>query len=236
MNMRKKPVFSKLPGILLFMALLSACVPAAPSPTFTPVPTETPLPAPTGTPAPTSAPTATTEAGIGAPGGAEITTCPPDVLPQPDWNTYCDPTAQIFIQYPQDSAFEVTSDGVPRAQLSVQPGTNLGEKYMEITWRNVSGECRSWMAEGYAPEMVETGEEVINGMEFTLESGADAGAGNYYVWKSYSTARADFCVSLNFVLHSTNPDNYPTPPAVYDEALESAIFSEIVDTFRWVSP
>jgi hypothetical protein len=41
-------------------------------------------------------------------------------------------------------------------------------------------------------------------------------------------------VSLDFILHSLNPGNFPVPPPVFDYAAESAVFEQIVSTYAWL--
>ena len=38
---------------------------------------------------------------------------------------------------------------------------------------------------------------------------------------------------LDFVLHSANPGVYETPPPDFDEAAESQIFDQMINTFRF---
>ncbi|MEM5774173.1 MAG: hypothetical protein AAGU05_04160 [Anaerolineaceae bacterium] len=216
-----------LGGILLTASLLAACAQVITPATATPAPSETPVPAPTLTPEPT----ATEGTGIGG-----ESACPPAPLPMPDWPFYCDTTVGYFFQYPSDAMLnDQTGDGIVRIDLSVLPGTNLGEKYLEVSAATGQETCASPLAGGYVPEAVNNEEVEINGLTFLKQSGSDAGAGNYYNWTAYSTARDGTCVSFGFVLHSTNRYNYPTPPPEFDEAAETAVFEQILGTFRWVS-
>jgi hypothetical protein len=87
------------------------------------------------------------------------------------------------------------------------------------------------LTHGYAPGSFQSLPATINGLSFVRESGQDAGAGNFYDWVAYSTLKGTNCISLSFVLHSTNPGNYPTPPPTFDMAAESAVFSTIMSTY-----
>lgn len=185
------------------------------------------------TPLPSATVPVSTETAPPAAGGS-ITACPPDALPNPDWPYYCGGDGRFFVQYPDDAEFSEGDMGVPRISLSVLPGTNLGEKYVDIAAQSGLETCTSPLTDGYVPEMVQTEQVEINGLTFRKESGADAGAGNYYNWTAFSTEKDGLCVSLSFVLHSTNPSNYPTPPPEYDAEAESAVMDEMLDTFRWV--
>ena len=74
----------------------------------------------------------------------------------------------------------------------------------------------------------------INGLTFLKQTGMDAGAGQRYNWTAYSTTLEKTCVTFIQVLKSSNPDNYPTPPPLFDLARESAIITEMVSTFNWL--
>ena len=73
----------------------------------------------------------------------------------------------------------------------------------------------------------------INSIQFLKETGEGAAAGNRYDFVAYSTSSDGNCVSLTFILHSTNPGNYETPPPEFDKAAESAVFDTIIQTFDW---
>jgi hypothetical protein len=184
--------------------------------------------------APTAISTAPAGSGtIGAPTSAAG--CPPTGT-SADWKVYCDEEYGFSIQYPAGAVLSEPEPDLTRIDLAVIPGTNLGEKYLEISTQHSSQTCTSPLAEGSAPGSLASKEVEFNGTTFTNQSGADAGAGNFYDWTAYSTGREGVCVSFGFVLHSTNPMNYPTPPPEYDTAAESAVFEEIMNTFGWIMP
>jgi hypothetical protein len=80
--------------------------------------------------------------------------------------------------------------------------------------------------------MAETSETVvINGISFLKQTGADAGAGNFYNWIAYSTLKDNACVSFDFTMHSLNAGNFPVPPPIFDYAAESAVLEQIVSTY-----
>jgi hypothetical protein len=116
------------------------------------------------------------------------------------------------------------------------PDTNLSEKYLNLVVMTNATTCTSPFTSGYAPGSFTSVPVTINGIAFVKESGADAGAGNYYQWTAYSTLKDGNCISMGFVLHSTNPGNHATPPPVFNEAAESAVFGEIMSTFGWLVP
>jgi hypothetical protein len=85
------------------------------------------------------------------------------------------------------------------------------------------------------PNGIAPPEHVTNagGIPFLKESWGDAGAGNVYHLTGYSTLKAATCVSITFILHSSNPQMYDTPPPDYDPAAESTVFDEMMNTFRF---
>jgi hypothetical protein len=126
------------------------------------------------------------------------------------------------------------TDTYARINLPFTQGTNLQEKYLEVTVREDLTTCRSPLA---SSSIVETSESLfINGIIFLRETGGDAGVGHLHQWVAYSTTRDNDCVSLDFVLHSLNPGNYATPPLVFDFDAESVVFGQIAGTYTWFPP
>ena len=163
---------------------------------------------------------------------ATPTPLPPEV--PAGWVCYQNAAFGFEVCYPAASVLTTASDAHSRIDLAFLSGTNLVEKWMDVDSRAILSDCASPQAEGYAPGSLDEETRTINGLEFFVQSGADAGAGNQYAWTGYSTERDGVCVSLTGVLHSTNPAMYPTPPPEYDPAGEVAVFDEIVATFRWL--
>ena len=116
----------------------------------------------------------------------------------------------------------------------IDPDTNLGEKFLEVYARSDETECQAptlSAIQGGPPVTREIGGEI-----FLVESGGDAGAGNYFDWTAYSTMAGDVCVSLVFTLHATNALFYDPPIEEYDAVAESALFEQMVATFAWLAP
>jgi hypothetical protein len=156
-------------------------------------------------------------------------TYPPSGLPA--WLTYKNPTHSFHFLYPPDGILTETSSEEARIDLTIAPGTNLGEKFMVIEVANTGGDtCSSPQANGFALGSFTSEMVTINGMEFLKEAGSDGAAGNQYDWVAYSISRGCTCISLSFVLHSTNLAMYSTPPPAFDMAAESEIFEQIVAT------
>jgi hypothetical protein len=147
--------------------------------------------------------------------------------------SYHDAVGGFTILYPP--MWEHTDSGGYPAIFSVRvpSGTTLGEKMMWINVITGVSECTDPNAIGpnetAAPENVTAG----GGMPFLKESWGDAGAGNVYHLTGYSTLKGATCVSITFILHSSNPQMYDTPPPDYDPVAESAIFDEMLNTFRF---
>jgi hypothetical protein len=131
------------------------------------------------------------------------------------------------------STADATTD---RIDLPFVPGTNLREKYLQVVCRGGIPNCTSPMAEGYAPGSLPSETRDINGTVFTLQGAGEGAAGNFYTWKDFSTAHADLCLSLTFVLHSVNAMNYTPPLPEFNSDEETAVFEAIIDTFGWVIP
>ncbi|MGB7538479.1 MAG: SH3 domain-containing protein [Anaerolineales bacterium] len=163
---------------------------------------------------------------------ATPTPLPPEV--PAGWICYQNETYGFEVCYPAASLLTTASDAHSRIELAYLLGTNLVEKWMDVDSREGLADCVSPQAEGYAAGSLAEETRTINGLEFFVQSGEDAGAGNHYAWTGYSTERDGVCVSLTGVLHSTNPSFYPTPPPEYDPAGEVAVFDDIAATFRWL--
>jgi hypothetical protein len=175
--------------------------------------TSTPLPVST----PTSTNAASTQAPTPAPTGTNIS----------GWNTYQDASFGFSFQYPPGSSVSGQTDTTGRVTLPITPGTNLAEKYIDVSVVQDAPTCKSSHSGSGTPSQNVT----INGTPFLQESGSEGAAGNIYDWIGYSAYKGTDCISLNFILHSTNPGNYPTPPPTFDKTAESAVFATIMSTF-----
>lgn len=122
------------------------------------------------------------------------------------------------------------TDTSARITLPIAPNTNLGEKYVAVSVVENLSPCKTGLFQPTASENV-----TISGISFLKETGSEGAAGNIYESVAYSAVKGTACITMNFVLHSTNPGNYSTPPAVFDEAAESAVFSDIMTSFKWLN-
>lgn len=192
----------------------------------------------------TSTPSATTVPGstsISTPAPATVTetstpvptlteTLPPPV--NPGQSTYTNQRYGFQFTYPANGVITVSHDSFAHMNLPFAPGTNLVEKYLEVTVRENVSPCTSPLASSFGSQPV-TG---INGIQFVRESGQESAVGQVYDWVAYSTVNGTACISMNLVLHSTNPSNDPASPPIYNKDLETAAFLDIVSAFRWIAP
>jgi hypothetical protein len=153
--------------------------------------------------------------------------------PQAGNTTYTNQTYGFQFNYPSQGQISNQTNAGAHITLPFTSGTNLVEKYLDVNVATNATTCSSPLTQGYAPGSFQSQQVSINGISFVKESGQDAGAGNIHDWVAYSTLKGTNCISLNFVLHSTNPGNYSTPPATFDMAAESAVFSTIAGTFTF---
>jgi heat shock protein HslJ len=151
------------------------------------------------------------------------------------WPVYQNATFGFEIGYPEGGANPPTgNDNSMRIDLPFVAGTNLQEKYLQIDASSGATECASPLTAGYAPGQLSPETVTIGGLDWTKVSGSDAGAGNYYDFTAYTTTQGDTCVSLSFMLHSTAAQNYTPPLPEFDRNAESAVFEQIVATFKWM--
>jgi hypothetical protein len=215
-----KPVHVGL-GFLALVVLLGCRLAGAVSPTLSLVPPTT---------APTIAP-------------ATDTPLPPTSLPEPttpvphaDWLVYRNDSFGFELRYPPEGTVVADGEHTARIDLPYAPGTNLREKYLQVDASRGTSACTNPLAAGWEPGSLPTETRDLGGLPFTVQTGTEGAAGNFYEWTGYTTARGDVCVSLSYVLHSTNAMNYTPPLTEFDAAAEGAVFEEITRTFSWTAP
>ena len=191
-------------------------IPVIPTATATPVTTSVPIFTETPTPTP-SLPTAT------------IPPVPPTATATPvPSNVYINSKYGFTFLLPANSSLAILSDNRARVTLPTASGTNLAAKYLEVVVVDGLEPCRTTAFSNPAAASSNT---VINGTAFLLESGADFALGNVYDWKAYSTARNNACITMNFVMYSTNNG---APP--FDVTAEASVFESMMATFGWQAP
>ncbi len=179
------------------------------TPTPTPAPTSTPTVAPTATPTPTVTPT-------------------PTMTPIAGWSTYLDSAYGFSFQSPPGSTLVSQTDTSGRIELPFAPGTNLREKRLEIN-----------VAPGLSPCKVSPGGSpggtsqivTFNGIQFLKETWMEGATSHRGDYTAYSTTKGDACISLTFLLWSVVPEVVETPPPVFDQAAETAVFTTILSSF-----
>jgi hypothetical protein len=160
--------------------------------------------------------------------------CLPEATPRADDWTICRSQRYGFeVSYPSDSALGEVREDYARIDLPFTPGTNLAEKYLEITASQGAESCTSPLAQGFDPAAVPTQPVSIQSLGFTRQEGSEGAAGNHYQWVAYSITQGDVCINLSFLLHSANPENFATPPPEFDPQQETKIFDQVLSTFRW---
>jgi len=150
-----------------------------------------------------------------------------------DWLTFINLTYGFEFKYPpQGQILSGNTDTYARINLPFAPGTNLRDKYLEIIVAENANPCRSPLATSSILLTSET--MIINGITFLKETGEEGTPGHIHKWTAYSTFRDDnnACISLDFVLRAANPGVFTTPPPLYNEAAESAVFGQVVSTYH----
>jgi len=161
-------------------------------------------------------------------GGASPTITP--ISPTNNWLTYTNSTYGFQFKYPpQSELFFETTNGV-LIRLPIAPGTNLAEKYLQMSVGENVNPCQSPLSDTSRPGSP-TETVVFNGIPFFKQIGGDAGMSQVHEWVGYSTLKNNACISMDFVLHSVN-GSYPPPPE-FDKAAESVVFAQVMSTFVW---
>ncbi len=157
-------------------------------------------------------------------GGGSVTLCNTHTThrtnPTSGWNKYQNTKYGFEFKYPPNGSVSDQTDNGGRVTLPIlTPGTNLSEKYLNVSVVEGLNPCKAPDPGG---PITATENVTINGIQFFKESGEGAAAGNRYDFVAYSSLSNNACVSLTFILHSTNIGNYATPPPEFDKTAESA--------------
>src|SRR5215212_966910 len=231
-------LLTELPFVGANLVILGSTSTPTPTPGVPPsTPVESPIPTFTSTPEPGGSTPTPTFTPSPAPMTPSISSTPSGATPTSitsNWLLFTNATYGFQFKYPPESQILAgNTANYARINLPFTPGTNLGEKYLQVDVVENANPCRSPVA---ASSIVQSSETVtLNGITFLKETGQEPAAGNLYQFVAYSTSRDNVCVSLSFVLHSVNPDNSATPIPVFDYAAESAVFGQIVSTYEWLT-
>src|SRR5258708_5918607 len=115
-----------------------------------------------------------------------------------NWNTYQNVKYGFLFKFPPGSVVSSQTDNSGHINFPVTAGTNLQQKYLDVSVVENSTSCRTSLSQGYAPGSWQSQPVAINGLNFLQESGQNAGAGNFYDWIAYSTLKGTNCISLGF--------------------------------------
>ncbi len=159
---------------------------------------------------------------------------PTELTTTGDWSLCRSLLYGFDLQFPAAGELIEQRADFARINLTLTPGTNLTEKYLEIEFTDTNAECASPLAAGHPVDTIPREMVTLNGNTFLKQSGVGVATGNIYTWEGYSIAQGNRCISLDFVLHSFDPSLAPTPPPEYDQAAESAVFTQVAGTFTWL--
>jgi len=179
-----------------------------------------------------------TEAAITAPGSGSCNPPMPDpsIPDGSSWQVYCSEAYGFSFRYPPGGAAPEGGADEGVVYLPITSGTNLIEKYLNVTTTPNATSCESPNSEGHAPGSIPSETDTFNGVDFLKQTAGEGAAGNNYEWVGYSDLSGTLCLSLTFILHSSDPGAFATPPPLFDKGAESAVFAQIMATFTWPTP
>ena len=117
----------------------------------------------------------------------EATPEPTATIP-PGWVCYQNALYAFEVCYPADATISEEAADHIRINLTIAPGTNLSEKWMDVDGRNTPPDCESPQASGYDPSAINSHTRTIAGLEFLVQAASEGAAGNIYQWTGYSTS------------------------------------------------
>lgn len=168
------------------------------------------------------------------------------------WQTYQDSAKGISVSYPLD--FEVETDGLPGADPSwransggvngmtlftlaipkaFEPQTNFADAKLTIGKSSDAAAVKDCLTpDPTGGPAIATTTVFVNGVNYTVFTGSDAGAGNLYDTTSYRTVKGGACYAVEYTIHSTQLANYPASYGLtqFDEAKVKDVLDRIVST------
>ena len=149
------------------------------------------------------------------------------------WGAYQNTKYGFTFRFPPCSYIYADTDESADISLPFAQGTNLMEKYLELSVSDGGIPCKSpsWLIPGViypkpSPELLS-----INNSPFLKETGADAGMGKITEATAYSTLKGNACISFTFVLRYRNEGFYSAPLAAFNKKAESEVFSVIMASY-----
>lgn len=174
-----------------------------------------------------------------------------------EWQTDANNTAGGFsIAYPLDFDTQDNYPATPSADWRLDANGASGIKYFTLTVPRAfepqtnfadttltvgaSGNNTA-VAQCLAPDasggpITATSSATINGINFTVFTSTDAGAGNYYETTSYRTLHAGKCYAVEYTVHSGQIANYPSSYNLqpFSEQQIDSVMQNIVGTFKFM--
>lgn len=148
-----------------------------------------------------------------------------------DWKTFKSEKYGFRFQYPPDGEVRTSksSDGkIVKLNLPFTEGTLLQEKLLLVKTGKDLEQFPVYSSGDKNDDSV-----FINGREFAKKVVKEGAAGHKYEHMMYLTYKSTRYFLLDFVLGSTNPGMYESPPPDFGRN-EADVFSRIASTFRFL--
>jgi hypothetical protein len=160
-----------------------------------------------------------------------------------EWQTDANNTAGGFsIAYPIDFDYSDNNLATPSTDWRVNANNVSGIKYFTLTvprafepQTNFGGATLTVGADESGGSATATSSATINGVAFTIFTSSDAGAGNYYETTSYRTLHGEKCYAVEYTIHSTQVENYPSSYNLqsFDEKKIDSLMQNVIQTFKF---
>jgi membrane-bound inhibitor of C-type lysozyme len=145
--------------------------------------------------------------------------------------------------YTQDWMLNATTEGLLLAKVTVPqsylPKTNfVGATLTVGTSSDTSAVAQCLAApQNGGPTAAAKTVVTVHGVQYTQYVTTDAGAGQMYYTTSYRTVRHDQCYAIEYTIHSSNIDNYPSTSGitVFDQATIQNALQNIIQSFTFLS-
>ncbi len=154
---------------------------------------------------------------------------------------YEDPEGVFRFAYP--AAYMVTGrEGARLAKLTVDrgymPQTNFSEAWLTVEWSNKAEDiktCHAVTNDAMPRGPIITKTEV-SGHPFTKMISGEAAMGNHYETTTYQGLLDGDCYTIEYVIHSTNIQNYPVEMGIKEFDKEKVVseLENIVQSFEFL--